>query len=138
MHAPRPGLQTRPMSAVHDTLRHSFGFTSFRPHQEEIVQAIVSGRDVFAALPAPIALFGRIDGHREPAHRAHAGSGGQRTAERTSRGVSEQHTRRGEYLAGVARTLGRPRETPPRLAGAPRARGILEQTTRARHRVLRD
>ena len=51
MHAPRPGLQTRPMTAVHDTLRHSFGFTSFRPHQEEIVRAIVSGRDVFAALP---------------------------------------------------------------------------------------
>ena len=51
MHAPRPGLQAPPMTAIHDTLRHSFGFTSFRPHQEEIVEAIASGRDVFAALP---------------------------------------------------------------------------------------
>ena len=33
------------------TLKKQFGFSSFRPHQEEIVSAILAGRDVFAALP---------------------------------------------------------------------------------------
>ena len=32
-------------------LKRHFGFASFRPNQEEIVQAILAGRDVFAALP---------------------------------------------------------------------------------------
>ncbi|MEX2445294.1 MAG: RecQ family ATP-dependent DNA helicase, partial [Alkalispirochaeta sp.] len=32
-------------------LRRQFGFDEFREHQEQIVQAIVAGRDVFAALP---------------------------------------------------------------------------------------
>ena len=32
-------------------LKRSFGYTSFKPNQKEIVQAILSGRDVFAALP---------------------------------------------------------------------------------------
>jgi ATP-dependent DNA helicase RecQ len=32
-------------------LKHHFGFTSFRPHQQEILEAILSGRDVFASLP---------------------------------------------------------------------------------------
>lgn len=32
-------------------LRRRFGFEDFREYQEEIVQAIVAGRDVFAALP---------------------------------------------------------------------------------------
>ena len=32
-------------------LRRRFGFDAFRPHQEEIVTAMLSGRDVFAALP---------------------------------------------------------------------------------------
>jgi len=32
-------------------LKSVFGFTSFRPHQEEIVTAILEGRDLFAALP---------------------------------------------------------------------------------------
>jgi ATP-dependent DNA helicase RecQ len=39
------------MASIHDTLRHSFGFPAFRPHQQEIVEAILAGRDVFAALP---------------------------------------------------------------------------------------
>ncbi len=40
------------MSAELETsLRKVFGFPSFRPNQREIVQAILSGRDVFAALP---------------------------------------------------------------------------------------
>jgi ATP-dependent DNA helicase RecQ len=34
-----------------DLLRSSFGFDAFRPHQQEIVRAILDGRDVFAALP---------------------------------------------------------------------------------------
>jgi ATP-dependent DNA helicase RecQ len=32
-------------------LKQRFGFSAFRPHQREIVQATLSGRDVFAALP---------------------------------------------------------------------------------------
>lgn len=36
---------------VVSTLKKQFGFSSFRPHQEEIVSAILAGRDVFAALP---------------------------------------------------------------------------------------
>jgi len=32
-------------------LKHHFGFTEFRPHQGQIVEAILQGRDVFAALP---------------------------------------------------------------------------------------
>ncbi len=34
-----------------ETLRTTFGFDSFRPHQEEILEAVLRGRDVFAALP---------------------------------------------------------------------------------------
>ncbi|TVR61591.1 MAG: DNA helicase RecQ [Spirochaetaceae bacterium] len=37
--------------AILETLGRAFGFTSFRPHQDEIIAAILSGRDVFAALP---------------------------------------------------------------------------------------
>ncbi len=33
------------------TLKNTFGFNSFRPHQQEIVEAIVSGRDVFTVMP---------------------------------------------------------------------------------------
>ena len=34
-----------------ETLRRAFGFDEFRPHQREIVEAILAGRDVFAAMP---------------------------------------------------------------------------------------
>ncbi|MDA3969790.1 MAG: DNA helicase RecQ [Desulfobulbaceae bacterium] len=33
------------------TLKKIFGFTDFRPHQREIVQSILDGRDVFAVMP---------------------------------------------------------------------------------------
>ncbi len=33
------------------TLKSSFGFTAFRPNQEQIITAFLAGRDVFAALP---------------------------------------------------------------------------------------
>ncbi len=33
------------------TLKKIFGFTDFRPHQREIVQSIMDGRDVFAVMP---------------------------------------------------------------------------------------
>lgn len=36
---------------LHSTLRELFGFNSFRPNQEEIVRAILSGRDVLAIMP---------------------------------------------------------------------------------------
>ncbi len=36
---------------MEDTLKRIFGFTSFRPHQREIVQAIMADQDVFAVMP---------------------------------------------------------------------------------------
>ncbi|HEY2082737.1 MAG TPA: RecQ family ATP-dependent DNA helicase [Verrucomicrobiae bacterium] len=36
---------------LHDTLKKYFGFTSFRPLQEEIVRDSLAGKDVFAVLP---------------------------------------------------------------------------------------
>ncbi|MGH2350636.1 MAG: DEAD/DEAH box helicase, partial [Chloroflexota bacterium] len=33
------------------TLESTFGFTSFRPLQEEIVRAILGGRDAFVLMP---------------------------------------------------------------------------------------
>jgi ATP-dependent DNA helicase RecQ len=32
-------------------LKEHFGFTTFRPHQEEIIRAVMGGRDTFALLP---------------------------------------------------------------------------------------
>ena len=39
------------MTAMHTALAEIFGFRSFRPHQEEIVRAILDGRDAFAVMP---------------------------------------------------------------------------------------
>ncbi|MFP4549225.1 MAG: DNA helicase RecQ [Spirochaetales bacterium] len=39
------------MQSPRETLQNVFGFSEFRPHQGEIVEAILAGRDVFAALP---------------------------------------------------------------------------------------
>ncbi len=39
------------MSSPRAVLRDVFGFTEFRPNQEEIVEAVLAGRDVFAAMP---------------------------------------------------------------------------------------
>lgn len=36
---------------VEEVLAEVFGFHSFRPHQEEIVRALLAGRDVFAVMP---------------------------------------------------------------------------------------
>jgi ATP-dependent DNA helicase RecQ len=43
----------RPVASTElaSVLSTHFGFSSFRPHQEKIVSAILAGRDVFAALP---------------------------------------------------------------------------------------
>ncbi len=38
-------------AGLRSELKRHFGFTSFRPHQEEILQAVLSGRDVFVSLP---------------------------------------------------------------------------------------
>jgi len=39
------------MEAARYALKRTFGFSDFRPNQEEIVRGIVSGRDVFAVMP---------------------------------------------------------------------------------------
>ena len=41
---------TTPPTAL-DILRETFGYQSFRPHQSEIVDAALSGRDVLAVMP---------------------------------------------------------------------------------------
>jgi ATP-dependent DNA helicase RecQ len=38
-------------SALHEALKHNFGFSEFRPLQEAIVTDVLAGRDVFALLP---------------------------------------------------------------------------------------
>ncbi|MCD8350766.1 MAG: DNA helicase RecQ [Planctomycetaceae bacterium] len=38
-------------SSLHQALSDIFGFQRFRPHQEEIVSALMSGQDVFAVMP---------------------------------------------------------------------------------------
>ncbi len=40
-----------PGDALEGTLSRSFGFAAFRPHQRQIVEAILASRDVFAAMP---------------------------------------------------------------------------------------
>ncbi|MFW5842943.1 MAG: DNA helicase RecQ [Spirochaetota bacterium] len=46
------GYRRAPSSIeIKDALKRHFGFSSFRPNQKNIVEAILSGRDVFAALP---------------------------------------------------------------------------------------
>jgi len=46
MHAPPP--HTDPL---HDTLRSVFGLHEFRPHQREIIEDLVAGRDAFVLMP---------------------------------------------------------------------------------------
>src|SRR5690606_5022533 len=36
---------------IHQVLRDVWGFTSFRPMQEEVVRAVMAGRDTLALLP---------------------------------------------------------------------------------------
>ena len=43
--------QLTPMQAARKALKDVFGYDSFRPGQEEIVSAILSGRDVMAVMP---------------------------------------------------------------------------------------
>lgn len=44
-------MLANPVHSPQEALRQAFGFTSFRPHQGEIVDAILAGQDVFATLP---------------------------------------------------------------------------------------
>lgn len=39
------------MAELHATLKEVFGYDSFRPHQEEIIQACLDKKDTFALLP---------------------------------------------------------------------------------------
>ncbi len=40
-----------PSDVIHQTLKHVFGFDSFRPDQESIVRATLSGKDCFTVMP---------------------------------------------------------------------------------------
>ena len=33
------------------TLRRTFGYDTFRPHQREVIEAVVDGRDAFVLMP---------------------------------------------------------------------------------------
>ncbi len=37
--------------SVKHHLKHSFGFSGFKPNQQDIIEASLAGRDLFAALP---------------------------------------------------------------------------------------
>jgi ATP-dependent DNA helicase RecQ len=45
------GMAVPTSQVLHQTLKSHFGYDSFRPLQEEIVQATMNGRDVLALLP---------------------------------------------------------------------------------------
>ncbi|MGD2113359.1 MAG: DNA helicase RecQ, partial [Gammaproteobacteria bacterium] len=38
-------------TAIHDTLRRVFGYTSFRPHQQAIIEEVIAGQDAFVLMP---------------------------------------------------------------------------------------
>ncbi|HHE32917.1 MAG TPA: DNA helicase RecQ [Chlorobaculum parvum] len=46
-----PFAQSSGAAPLNDALHRIFGFHSFRPNQEEIVRALMGGRDVFAVMP---------------------------------------------------------------------------------------
>lgn len=39
------------MDDIHTTLRRVFGFPAFRPHQQEIIEGLLEGRDAFVLMP---------------------------------------------------------------------------------------
>ena len=39
------------MDDIHATLRRVFGFPVFRPHQQEIIEGLLEGRDAFVLMP---------------------------------------------------------------------------------------
>ncbi|HEY5595098.1 MAG TPA: DEAD/DEAH box helicase, partial [Nitrospiria bacterium] len=40
-----------PSTAPQDVLQSTFGYSSFRPGQEEIIRAVLSGRDCIGVMP---------------------------------------------------------------------------------------
>jgi len=39
------------MTTIHDTLQRVFGYSSFRPHQETVIQRLIDGEDGFVLMP---------------------------------------------------------------------------------------
>ncbi len=48
---PSPSQSTLSDKQIHDSLHKVFGFTMFRPNQEQIIRAILEKKDVFAVMP---------------------------------------------------------------------------------------
>jgi ATP-dependent DNA helicase RecQ len=44
-------VETIDSASILSTLREYFGFTEFRPLQEEIIHGIIAGRDTFVLMP---------------------------------------------------------------------------------------
>lgn len=40
-----------PADPLHETLRTVFGLHAFRPHQREIIEDLIAGRDAFVLMP---------------------------------------------------------------------------------------
>jgi len=46
-----PTADAIPRNGIDATLRRVFGYTAFRPHQQEIIEALIAGRDAFVLMP---------------------------------------------------------------------------------------
>ena len=44
---------------IYDTLKRHWGFTEFRPVQEEIIRSVLEGRDTLALMPTSGGKIGR-------------------------------------------------------------------------------
>ena len=47
----RRPLSWKPVNTIDETLRHAFGFQSFRPDQREIIEHVIAGGDAFVLMP---------------------------------------------------------------------------------------
>ena len=145
-----PKLEERGGGARRRALARHFGHQAFRPGQEEIVRAVLAGRDVLAVMPTgsgkslgyqlPALLLAGLDPRRLAAHRAHEGPGGRaRTARASAAAALHSLASPAERRAAVADARRGASAPALRRARAVRARrpfaGILAELRLARFAV---